>query len=74
MYPMAIGKCFVRKRGAISFLSIAELFWLGPLARPYADGLGVVLQGIVFHARHVAQKACPQSQEFFKIELHVSSH
>jgi len=30
----------------------------------YADGLGMVLQGIVFHVSHVTQKACPQSQEF----------
>jgi hypothetical protein len=40
----------------------------------YADGLGVVLQGIIFHLSHVSQQTCPQSQESFKMTLQVSVH
>ena len=48
----------------------AKLF---PVGR-YADRLGMVLQGIVFHVSYVTQKACPQDHEFFIIELQLGIH
>jgi hypothetical protein len=39
----------------------------------YADGLAVVLQGIIFHLGHVAQNSRPHSQESFPMKRQVGS-
>jgi hypothetical protein len=53
------------KREFLIGIVTAKLY---PVGR-YADGLGVILQGTVFHLRHFTQKFCLQSQKSFKSEL-----